>query len=159
VTTPVVARGRWTPARVRLVVIAGFVVACLALLVTFLATERGYNPLREKSDSTTFFRPGRIAIVGELVCAVLAFAVQRALWARAGSAELRDDSLVFTKTLVTEVAWADVLSFSDDAAGYVQLDVKGRTGMKAWSTTIPTPDEATRTAMLASLIERGLTRR
>lgn len=126
-----------------------------AFVVVVLAMRHGWVPWVDGA--------GWSPIVGMLVFGIASVVVfprfiERSI-AAAGRATLDDAGVTFEKEasgLEHRLAWSDVVGYRDAAQRWVEL--APRRGAAGALTSIPTPTEADRVAVLAFLDARGLKR-
>ena len=99
------------------------------------------------------------ALLAYMIGAPLLLSIAQRWWhlPRTGSAELNSEGVQVTKhgTPKRSLPWAEIRGFSSNQEAYLQLHRKGEPRpTRFW--TLPTPNEATRTKVMASLDERGV---
>ncbi len=147
-------RGRWAHPVLALV---GF---CSVVVATALLAYLGQIPWLPKGAPIYLFvlHPAFLKLV--LLPAAVLFAVlfTRHVHARSGHVEFFVDRIAFSKHEgAVEVHWSDLAAYRDGSSEYVQLVRKGDRIASA-DLAVPTPDEATRVAVLKLLDDRGIAR-
>ena len=147
-STPLlVAEGKPTRWRIRIRF------ACIGVvIVVALGTAHLAPPLRGISG------PAAYCLLGYLIGPLVMSFVDDWAARRTGRVEFHEDRIVLREELRQQLSWSEVVAFSDGPSDYVQLYKQGqRWGRNQLA--VPTPDEKTRTDVLALLDSRGVQRR
>lgn len=125
--------------------------ACVAAAGLALAAARATALLDAAWAGAAWAAPGALLVAGAAALAGLAALLRGELRPRDGRVELYEDRVVAACDRLVVAAWSDVRGYDDRREGWVELRTRP-------PVAIPTPDEETRTTVLAFLDARGLRR-